>query len=139
MTKEIARDAIVGSWWIFGGVGILLAVYGIYAFLLPSVDPTHWTRNGLVKSSEASEYVAHTFRWLGILATMVGFLTAAVAYWGFRTGSRAAWFGFLGYPIFFAFAIAFTWPSWAWSPFLRASLFGLWDFRSTTRELTKLI
>ena len=132
---QLDEHGIVQTWWMFAGVGLLLVAYGIYAFLLPTLDQSHWIRNGIVRTDEASEYVGHTFRWLGILATMVGFLTLVVAYMGYRVGHRAAWYGFLGYPVFFVFAIAFTWPGWLWSPLLVASLISLWDFhRATSRS-----
>jgi hypothetical protein len=30
------------AWLFFAGVGILFLVYGIYAILLPSLQPDHW-------------------------------------------------------------------------------------------------
>jgi hypothetical protein len=65
---------------------------------------------------------------------MVGFLTFAVAYFGFRIGSRSAWYGFLGYPVFFVFAIAFTWPSFLWTPLLLGSVAALWHFYAITHS-----
>jgi len=112
-----------GAWWVFAGFGILFLVYGIYAFTLPYVQPSHW--NSITTSEETAAYIADNFRWLGMLSGMFGILTLAVAYGGFRRGQKWAWYAFLAYPIFLLLAIVYTWPGLMWSPFLLASVAAL--------------
>ena len=116
---------IVNTWWVFAGFGSLFVLYGIYAFALPSADPTHWTDN-MNASRDASEYIAGIFRWLGILSVSFGLTTIGISYGGFRRAQRWAWFAFLWFPFFFVLAIIFTWPGLLWLPLLAASLLGLW-------------
>ena len=134
---DVKAHTIVGSWWIFAVIGLLLIAYGIYAFVLPTADPDHWFRNEIVDAADEATYIGGIFRLLGMMSAMVGFLTLAVAYFGFRIGSRNAWFGFLAYPVFFVLAIAFTWPGFAWSPLLVGSIIGLWNFYSVTNSEEK--
>ena len=118
-----------GAWWVFAGFGVLFLIYGIYAFTLPYLQPSHW--DDITTSGETVAYIAYNFRWIGMLSMMFGILTLAVAYGGFRHSQRWAWYTLLSYPIFLFMAIVYTWPGLMWSPFLIASVIALWaNFRS---------
>ena len=112
------------AWWFFAGFGLLFLIYGIYAFTLPSVQPSHW--DDITISKDTVIYIADNFRWLGMLSTMFGILTLAVAYGGLKQGQRWAWYTFLAYPVFLLLAILYTWPGFMWFPFLAASVVALW-------------
>ncbi len=103
---------------------MLFVIYGVYAFSLPAVQPTHW--DDIASSASTVGYIADNFRWLGMLSAMFGVLSIAVAYGGLRTGQRWAWFTLLSYPAFLAMAIVYTWPGLVWSPILIASVAALW-------------
>ena len=126
MEQKPRRDSAknLSAWVVFAFFGFLLVVYGMYAFTLPSVEPSHW--DDIASSPETIVYIADNFRWIGMLAAMFGVLTIAVAYGGLRRGMRWAWIAFLFYPIFFVLAILFTWPGLMWAPFLIAALVTLW-------------
>lgn len=113
-----------GAWWMFAAFGLLFLIYGIYAFTLPYLQPTHW--DDIASSNETVTYIADNFRWIGMLAAIGGVLTIAIAYGGFRRAQRWAWYSLLSYPVFFLLAVPFTWPGFMWSPFLVASIATLW-------------
>jgi len=118
-----------GTWWIFALVGLLFIVYGIYAFTLPHLQPSHWAD---ITSSEGTvQYIADNFRWTGMLSFMFGLLTIATSTGPFRQGQRWAWYSFLSFPPFFVFVIFFTWPGLMWSPLLIGSIIGLLLSRPT--------
>jgi len=122
MPPNHARN--LSAWIVFALFGVLFLIYGIYAFALPSVEPTHW--DDIASSSSTILYIADNFRWIGMHSGMFGVLTIAVAYGGLRRGIRWAWLSFLSFPIFFSLAIFFTWPGLMWAPFLVAALVALW-------------
>ena len=112
-----------GTWWIFALFGILFLIYGIYAFALPYIQPSHWS--DITSSQETTQYIADNFRWLGLLSFMFGLLTLTTAAGAYRRGDRWAWFAFLSFPLFFLLAVLFTWPGLLWSPLLLASILAL--------------
>lgn len=107
------------AWLFYAGVGILFLVYGIYAILLPSLQPDHWVF--LTFDGDTVDYISGIFRWLGMISFGFGFLTVAISITSFRRGERWTWYAFWFFPLFFLLAIPFTWPGLAWIPFVLLS------------------
>ncbi|MBA3557697.1 MAG: hypothetical protein H0W30_03765 [Gemmatimonadaceae bacterium] len=116
-----------GAWWVFAAFGLLFIIYGIYAFTLPYYQIEQLLRAwGLPPKSNTAATLAADFRGLGLLSVLLGILTVGIAYGGFRRGQGWAWYTFLSFPAFFLLAIPFTEAGLMWSPFLIASIVGLW-------------
>lgn len=94
---------------LFIVIGLLFILYGIYKFLLPSLEPDHW--NWLSKDKEVIQYISGNFRWSGLCFIGLGAFTVLITSTAFRRGEKWAWWALWYLPVMFligAFVV------WAW-------------------------
>jgi hypothetical protein len=110
-------------WIIFSAIGVLLVLYGLYAFTLPWLDVRHW--DFMTTDPERVGYIRMNFRLMGLLSSGFGLFTLTVSGTAFRRGERWSWFTFWYIPVFLLLVMIFTWPGMLLSPVLVLTLAGL--------------
>ena len=122
--KPVIRTNDEGTWWAFAAIGIAFLAGGLFVLIMSVIQPAYFGYQSL--HPEVVDEIENLYRDRALLSMVLGFVTVAVSYGGYRRGEKWAWYAFLAFPVFFSLAFLFTSAPIGWAIPLIGSIVVLW-------------